>query len=73
MMLCSMGHNINETSTTSIIMSILSMGCISLFTFVPAFTSGQFLEDDNGVAVVDTDKAEKGRYMYVGIATSEHI
>ena len=46
-MLCSMGHNVNQTTKAIVFGSLLSMGFIALFTIVPAFEDGKLLPDED--------------------------
>lgn len=58
-MLCSMGYSTSLTSPMLIIMSILGMGCVVLFTFIPATLEGKFLESGEGGAIINTEHPEE--------------
>jgi len=50
-MLCSMGYSTAPTSSLIKVMSLLGLGFVILFTFIPAFFEGKFLVDSNGKKV----------------------
>eukprot|EP00578_Thalassiosira_sp_NH16_P024367 CAMPEP_0181084446 /NCGR_PEP_ID=MMETSP1071-20121207/4699_1 /TAXON_ID=35127 /ORGANISM="Thalassiosira sp., Strain NH16" /LENGTH=989 /DNA_ID=CAMNT_0023166179 /DNA_START=39 /DNA_END=3004 /DNA_ORIENTATION=- len=60
-MLCSMGNHVNPTSPWTIVASILSLGCICLFTIVPAFNDAkvlpQYPEMDDDLFAYDDEYA----------------
>mmetsp|Transcript_21580 Transcript_21580/g.38070 ORF Transcript_21580/g.38070 Transcript_21580/m.38070 type:complete len:1026 (-) Transcript_21580:193-3270(-) len=57
---CSMGHSVTPSSPLMIVLSVLSMGCICVITFVPAFMQDKILTSgEDGGALVNTERDEK--------------
>ena len=59
-MLCSMGYSSAPTSGLIKVMSLLGLGFVVLFTFIPSTLEGKFLVDSNGNAIIDTEQPEDG-------------
>ena len=57
-MLCSMGYSTAPSSPLIKVMSLLGLGFVVLFTFIPTFLEGKVLVDSNGNAIIDTEQPE---------------